>query len=85
VVSELAQAWTASATSDAAYAQIAADLSAAGTSNCKSPSKKDSNYSAAVQADGDATRAKTNAASLWNNNLATAAGLDLTQINASQL
>ncbi|HEV2639733.1 MAG TPA: hypothetical protein VGX23_31665 [Actinocrinis sp.] len=85
VVSDLAQAWTASATSDSAYAQIATDLASAGTTNCKAPSKKDASYATAVRADGDATRFKTAAATLWNSALATADGLDLSNINANQL
>jgi hypothetical protein len=84
LVSDLTEAWTASATSDAAYAKIAGDLSAASTTNCKGPSKQDPNYSAAVQADGDATRAKDAAATLWNSDL-TAAPISLAEISASQL
>lgn len=84
LVSDLTEAWTASATSDAAYARIAGDLTTASATNCKGPSKQDPNYSAAVQADGDATRAKAAAATLWNSDL-TAAPISLAQISASQL
>ena len=84
LVSDLSQAWQASATSDQAYATIAGDLAASNTTDCKSSWKKDANFPAADQADGEATRDKTAAAALWNDNL-TVAPISQATISASQL
>ena len=84
LVSDLSQAWQASSTSDAAYAKIAGDMAAQNVTDCKSTYGTDANYHAAVQADGDATRAKNAAAALWNSDL-TAAPISEATISASSL
>lgn len=84
LVSDLGQAWQASSTSDAAYAKIAGDMAAANVTDCKTTFGTDANYHAAVQADGDATRAKNAAAALWNSDL-TAAPISEATISASSL
>jgi hypothetical protein len=72
LVSRLQQAWTASAQYDTAYAQIAGDMQ---SGTCKTSAvKKDSNYKAASAAAGDADTAKSAAAQLWNDNVASALG-----------
>jgi hypothetical protein len=66
-VTQLQQAWTASAQYDNAYAQIAGDMQ---SGNCKSSAvKKDSNYKTASQAAGTADTAKSSAAQLWTDNV----------------
>jgi hypothetical protein len=71
LVSQLKAAWTASAQYDAAYAQIAGDLQ----NNCKvADVAKDSNRQTANQAGDAATSAKSQAAQLWNDNVATPFG-----------
>jgi hypothetical protein len=84
LVADLSQAWQASATSDTAYAGIAGDMASSNVTDCKSNWKKDSNYPAATQADGEATRDKAAAASLWNSDL-TAAPISEPTINDNQL
>lgn len=71
LVSQLKAAWTASAQYDTAYAQIAGDVQ----TGCKSTDvRKDSNQSAANQAASSADTAKSQAAQLWNDNVATPLG-----------
>ena len=80
LVSQLKAAWTASAQYDAAYAQIAGDVQ----NGCKSTNvHKDSNQQAANQAAGAADTAKTQAAQLWNDNVA--APLGESQVSSDKL
>lgn len=71
LVGQLKAAWTASAQYDTAYAQIAGDMQ----SSCKTTEvRKDSNHQAADQAATAADNAKSQAAQLWNDNVATPLG-----------
>lgn len=71
LASQLQAAWSASAQYDNAYAQIAGDMQG----GCKTSAvKKDSNYKSASQAAGSADTAKSQAAQLWNDNVAKVLG-----------
>lgn len=80
LVAQLKAAWSASAQYDNAYAQIAGDMQG----NCKTSAvKKDSNYKSANQAAGSADDAKSQAAQLWNDNVA--ASLGESQVTSGKL
>lgn len=80
LVQELAQAWSASAKYDSAYASIAGDMQA----GCKaSEVKKDANFSTTSTEGTAASQAKVQAADLWNNNVA--GPLNQQQISESKL
>lgn len=79
LVSDLNSSWSASSTSDGDFGKTAGDL-AGGCS--KSALNNDSNYSAGIQASGQATSDKDAAASLWNQ---TMPAYGLPRISASDL